>query len=121
MKKIICILLSLLFAATFGSCWKEEIPRAGAPRPQIVDLIAQAGDGTVQLSWSAPQGAEPTDYLVFYTDDMLQVVKHYTRGAAEYTVDGLTNNVQYTFSVQAIYGTLISNPVAVDAKPQANR
>lgn len=120
MKKILCILLSAAFAATLGSCWKEEIPRAGAPRPQIVDLKAETGDGSVKLSWSTPEGAEPTDFLIFYTNDMLQMVKCYTDGTMQYTVDKLTNGVQYTFSVQALYGTLISNAVSIDAKPRAN-
>lgn len=119
MKKIFCILLAAGFAATFSSCWKEDIPQAGAARHQVENLTAEAGDGEVTLSWGLPEGWEATDFLISYTDTQLQVIKHYSGGATRYTVGELENDVQYTFSVQAVYGTLISQAVTVKQQPKA--
>lgn len=119
MKKILCLLLAAAFAALFSSCWKEEIPAAGAPRHQVENLKAVPGDGTVTLSWSLPDGWEATDFLIFYADEQLQTVKHYTGGAMQYTVGELANGHAYTFNVQAVYGGLVSQAVTVDAKPAA--
>ena len=68
MKKIINLLLISFIAAGLTACWSEDIPEAGAARHQVTDLTATPGDEEVLLSWSLPEGWNPTDFIVYYTD-----------------------------------------------------
>lgn len=121
MKKLIhiCILSSL--AALAASCWTEDIPEAGAARHQVEALTATPGDEEVTLAWEIPDGWNPTDYIVFYTDEESQTVTLRTGGASRYVVDKLTNGISYNFNVQAVYGKLISNAVTVAGRPSTSR
>jgi outer membrane protein assembly factor BamB len=115
----ICILSGL--AALAASCWTEDIPEAGAARHQVEALTATPGDEEVTLAWEIPDGWNPTDYIVFYTDEESQTVTLRTGGASRYVVDKLTNGISYNFNVQAVYGKLISNAVTVAARPSTSR
>ena len=121
MKKLshICILSGL--AALAASCWTEDIPEAGAARHQVEALTATPGDEEVTLAWEIPDGWNPTDYIVFYTDEESQTVTLRTGGANRYVVDKLTNGISYNFNVQAVYGKLISNAVTVAGRPSTSR
>lgn len=115
----ICILSGL--AALAASCWTEDIPEAGAARHQVEALTATPGDEEVTLAWEIPDGWNPTDYIVFYTDEESQTVTLRTGGASRYVVDKLTNGISYNFNVQAVYGKLISNAVTVVGRPSTSR
>lgn len=115
----ICILSGL--AALAASCWTEDIPEAGAARHQVEALTATPGDEEVTLAWEIPDGWNPTDYIVFYTDEESQTVTLRTGGANRYVVDKLTNGISYNFNVQAVYGKLISNAVTVAGRPSTSR
>ena len=115
----ICILSGL--AALAASCWTEDIPEAGAARHQVEALTATPGDEEVTLAWEIPDGWNPTDYIVFYTDEESQTVTLRTGGASRYVVDKLTNGISYNFNVQAVYGKLISNAVTVAGRPSTSR
>lgn len=115
----ICILSGL--AALAASCWTEDIPGAGAARHQVEALTATPGDEEVTLAWEIPDGWNPTDYIVFYTDEESQTVTLRTGGASRYVVDKLTNGISYNFNVQAVYGKLISNAVTVAGRPSTSR
>ncbi|WP_289303849.1 PQQ-binding-like beta-propeller repeat protein, partial [Alistipes finegoldii] len=115
----ICILSGL--AALAASCWTEDIPEAGAARHQVEALTATPGDEEVTLAWEIPDGWNPTDYIVFYTDEESQTVTLRTGGASRYVVDKLTNGISYNFNVQAVYGKLISNAVTVAGRPSSSR
>ncbi|WP_418383073.1 PQQ-binding-like beta-propeller repeat protein [Alistipes finegoldii] len=115
----ICILSGL--AALAASCWTEDIPEAGAARHQVEALTAMPGDEEVTLAWEIPDGWNPTDYIVFYTDEESQTVTLRTGGASRYVVDKLTNGISYNFNVQAVYGKLISNAVTVAGRPSTSR
>lgn len=80
-----------------------------------------AGDEEVTLAWEIPDGWNPTDYIVFYTDEESQTVTLRTGGASRYVVDKLTNGISYNFNVQAVYGKLISNAVTVAGRPSTSR
>jgi len=121
MKKISNLLLALTLTANLAACWTEEIPEAGAARHQVTDLTATPGDEEVLLSWSMPEGWNPTDFLVYYTDTDSETVTMCTDGKMNCTVDGLVNGTQYTFYVQAVYGKLVSNPIAVLGRPATTR
>lgn len=73
------------------------------------------------LAWEIPDGWNPTDYIVFYTDEESQTVTLRTGGANRYVVDKLTNGISYNFNVQAVYGKLISNAVTVAGRPSTSR
>lgn len=121
MKKLIHICILSGLAALAASCWTEDIPEAGAARHQVEALTATPGDEEVILAWEIPDGWNPTDYIVFYTDEESQTVTLRTGGANRYVVDKLTNGISYNFNVQAVYGKLISNAVTVAGRPSTSR
>ncbi len=121
MKKLIHICILSGLAALAASCWTEDIPEAGAARHQVEALTATPGDEEVTLAWEIPDGWNPTDYIVFYTDEESQTVTLRTGGASRYVVDKLTNGISYNFNVQAVYGKLISNAVTVAGRPSTSR
>lgn len=121
MKKLIHICILSGLAALAASCWTEDIPEAGAARHQVEALTATPGDEEVTLAWEIPDGWNPTDYIVFYTDEESQTVTLRTGGASRYVVDKLTNGISYNFNVQAVYGKLISNVVTVAGRPSTSR
>jgi outer membrane protein assembly factor BamB len=121
MKKIINFLLTLSIVVSLTACRSENIPEAGAARPQVTDLSATSGDEEVLLAWSLPEGWNPTDFIVYYTDVDSEIITLHTGGEMRYTVDGLVNGTQYTFNVQAVYGKLVSNSVAAVGRPATTR
>lgn len=121
MKKIINLLLISFIAAGLTACWSEDIPEAGAARHQVTDLTATPGDEEVLLAWSLPEGWNPTDFIVYYTDADSETVTLRTGGEMNCTVGGLVNGTQYTFYVQAVYGKLVSNYITVIGRPATTR
>ena len=121
MKKIINLLLALVLTANLAACWTEDIPEAGAARHQVTGLTATPGDEEELLSWSMPEGWNPTDFIVYYTNTDSKTVTRRTGGLMNCTVTGLANGTQYTFYVQAVYGENISNYVGITGKPSTSR
>lgn len=119
MKKLLFIILTAAgLSLSVTSCWKENLPEAGAARHQVTDLKAVPGDEEAQLSWSMPEGWNPTEYLITYTDgDKISL----RTSEKSYSITGLTNGETYTFEVQAVYGDLISGAVTAAAKPTTSR
>lgn len=119
MKKLLFIILTTAgLSLSVTSCWKENLPEAGAARHQVTDLKAVPGDEEAQLSWSMPEGWNPTEYLITYTDgDKISL----RTSEKSYSITGLTNGETYTFEVQAVYGDLISGAVSAAAKPTTSR
>lgn len=119
MKKSLFIILTAAgLSLSVTSCWKENLPEAGAARHQVTDLKAVPGDEEAQLSWSMPEGWNPTEYLITYTDGDKISLK---TSEKSYLITGLTNGETYTFEVQAVYGDLISGAVSAAAKPTTSR
>ena len=97
MKKIVIdLLLTSFIAAGLTACWSEDIPEAGAARRQVTDLTATPGDEEVQLAWSLPEGWNPTDFIVYYTNTDSETVTLRTDGEMNCTIGGLVNGTQYT-------------------------
>lgn len=119
MKKLLFSILAVAgISLSATSCWDENIPEAGAARHQVTDLKAVPGDEEAQLSWSMPEGWNPTEYLITYTDgDKISL----RTSEKSYLITGLTNGETYTFEVQAVYGDLISGAVSAAAKPATSR
>ena len=118
MKRILYCIVVATACLAVSSCWREDIPEVGGPRHQVTDLKAVPGDEEVQLSWSVPEGWSPTEHIITYTNGSEQTIR---TDIQSYTVTGLANGEDYTFSVQAVYGDLISNPVEVSARPANSR
>lgn len=100
---------------------EEIINDTDNARHQITDLKCNVDDEEATLSWSVPEGWEPTDYLITFSDAASVQQRIFTEGENEYTVTGLQNDFEYTFYVQAIYGKAVSNRVAVKGKPITSR
>lgn len=119
MKKLLFIILTAAgLSLSVTSCWKENLPEAGAARHQVTDLKAVPGDEEAQLSWSMPEGWNPTEYLITYTDGDKISLRTSEKSCS---ITGLTNGETYTFEVQAVYGDLISGAVSAAAKPTTSR
>ncbi len=80
--------------------------------PKPCDLVAVAGDGVVELSWSAPETNKHSDkktdatpntffgYNVYRNDTLLNIVAPDTES---YTDSDVENHVTYTYYVTALY------------------
>lgn len=121
MNKYLSIIISVILLTGLSSCWKEDEFSAGAPRHQVTDLKASPGDMEVELRWEMPEGWNPTDYIIKYNDDTQQEQQLRTGGEKTFMVSGLQNGFRYTFSVQAVYGDLISQAVEVAVTPATSR
>lgn len=123
MKRNILYILAVV-GMCFGaaSCVPEELVNdTDVARHQITNLTCAADDEEVTLSWSVPEGWEPTDYLITYSDAAQVAQKIFTDGATSYTITGLQNGYSYTFYVQAIYGNAFSNRVKQLGTPVTSR
>ena len=121
MKKSLYVILAAILCLGVSSCWKENLPEKGQDRHQVQNLVATPGDEEVVLSWTMPEGWNPTDFLITYNDAASATVKLYTDGATTYTVSNLVNEFSYSFNVQAIYGDAVSGMVSVSGKPTTSR
>ena len=114
--------MSAILCLSITSCVKEQIINdTDTPRHQIQDLKVLAGDEEVTLSWTVPEGWEPTDYKITYSDDASVTQTLFTDGKTMCTITGLVNDFPYTFNVQAVYGKAISNVVKGTGKPVTSR
>ena len=121
-KSLLYIFASLGLCAGISSCVPEEIINdTDVARHQITDLTCAADDEEVTLTWSVPEGWEPTDYLITYNDAAAVAQRVLTEGKQQCTITGLQNDFEYTFNVQAVYGKAISNMVGVKGKPVTSR
>lgn len=121
MKKFIYIITVLALCFGISSCWKENLPERGALRHQVENLVATPGDEEVALSWTMPEGWEPTDFLITYKDENSAEVKIQTGGQMNWLVTGLVNEHEYSFDVQALYDELVSGVVSASGRPTTSR
>lgn len=89
----------------------------------INDLVANAGNGEVDLTWTAPNdnGTPITDYEIHYsTDDFVADDQTFADGVSTNTtatVTGLTNELEYAFRVFAFNDELGPASNTETAKP----
>ena len=102
---------------------EDSASRSARPAPTRPDapaaLEAEAGNGRVTLTWTAPvsDGGRPITHYEFEQDGVWETTES---KATKYTVSGLTNGQTYTFRVQAANGVGASPPSAlVRATPVA--
>lgn len=120
MKKLYNILIAASFGLLAAACTDDP----QEPKPvlsPVSNLVAQASDEEVALSWTAPGDAEPVDYQVSYMEGATKKIL-YTECETSYKVSNLTNGTEYEFSVKSVYGDrLLSEAVTVKATPQSER
>ena len=115
MKKLLRIsaFFLLLPALLLTSCDDDDDTgsyTAKAPK----NFEAKAGDGQVTLYWIAPSDDVQEYALTWTPGDGQASVKS---KASSYTVTGLTNNVEYTFSISAVYAYGKSDTLQAVIKP----
>ena len=123
MKKLINILMLGAMLVSFTGCWDDEVIDAGAARPQVENLKAVPGDEEAVVTWTMPDGWNPTDFIITYSTPESEKVSFRTGKLGEYTytIGQLVNDYQYSFDIQAVYGELISGAVTAIAKPSTSR
>lgn len=91
--------LIVMLTVLLASC-EEQLPEANFEMLKVQNLSAAAGDEAVNLFWEKNPNGSPSGYAVSWAPgDSSIIVK-----GEELFVEGLTNTIEYTFSVQAIYG-----------------
>ena len=61
----------------------------------------------VLLAWNLPEGWNPTDFIVYYTDADSETVTLRTGGEMNCTVDGLVNGMQYTNDYGGMFAAVV--------------
>jgi hypothetical protein len=64
-------------------------------------LTVTAGNGTLNVSWNANDGAEEVDVYQVYVNDSLAAPSNLNVSGVGYTITGLTNGVSYNIRVSA--------------------
>lgn len=94
---IVFVFIGLFVYPTIGFQKGETAPLAPS------DLVGEAGDGQINLSWTAPAdgGSAITDYTVQYNNGAKTFTSQTGSTEASYSLKGLTNGTEYTISVAA--------------------
>lgn len=85
-------------------------------RYPVTDLTATAGNEQVRLSWTKPNSERFTNYQITVSPSG-KVITLDDTSLESYIIEGLTNDMEYTFSMVASYPTGNSEPVEVSATP----
>ena len=108
--------------AVYGEIISGAVSVSATPattRFAVTDLLADAESGKVTLYWTAPVSDKLTGYLITYTNDgkTFQTKEVTDKSATSCVIDGLTDDVTYTFTIVAKYSNGDSDPVSVNAMP----
>lgn len=121
LKSVIVSAMALLSV----SCWREDVPEADFSRQKVGNLKAVPGDEEVLLSWTMPEGWAPKDYIVKYKDEDSREISFNSNAELSYNITGLKNDLEYSFTVQALYidngMERLSGTAKVSAKPATSR
>lgn len=85
-------------------------------RYPVTDLTATAGNERVRLNWTKPNSERFTNYQITVSPSG-KVITLDDTSLESYIIEGLTNDMEYTFSMVASYPTGSSEPVEVSATP----
>lgn len=85
-------------------------------RYPVTDLTATAGNERVRLNWTKPNSERFTNYQITVIPSG-KVITLDDTSLESYIIEGLTNDMEYTFSMVASYPTGNSEPVEVSATP----
>lgn len=122
MKKI---LFGIVLSAALLSCSEDNLPHADFARFQVESVTAVGGDETVTLSWTLQEGKPaPQAYYVSWTTSSVDAEngeRTIPAPASELTIDRLTNDCAYTFSVQPRYPEGLAMKVSTTCTPKSTR
>ena len=120
--KSICF---LVIATLFVACDDDDSPTPDTTAPgEVSDFIAIPGDEEVTLSWSTPSDEDLAGFTVTYTPgNGEEAITNSTQTSI--TITGLTNDTEYTFTIQTVDETGNSSdgvsatgtPVSADLPP----
>lgn len=85
-------------------------------RYPVTNLTATAGNERVRLNWIKPNSERFTNYQITVSPSG-KVITLDDTSLESYIIEGLTNDMEYTFSMVASYPTGSSEPVEVSATP----
>ena len=85
-----------------NSPWSEYVSAIFEPSLSAPVLTAEAGEGKVELSWGAVQGAERYEFWVWTSADGLQQLDDGTWTGTTYRHAGLTAGTTYHYVVRAV-------------------
>ena len=108
--------------AVYGDVISGAVSVGATPlstRFAVTNLLADAESGKVTLYWTAPVSDKLTGYVITYTKDgeNFQTKEINDKNAVSCVIEGLTDDVTYTFTVVAKYSNGNSDPVSVSAMP----
>uniref|UniRef100_UPI00260F5384 fibronectin type III domain-containing protein n=1 Tax=uncultured Duncaniella sp. TaxID=2768039 RepID=UPI00260F5384 len=125
--KLHILLITLAFSAGLAltSCSDEMDYSAPLTRFEVDGVSVTPGDESALLTWQ-PQAdkPEPVSYLISWVSgsaDGNGGSDEIGGNVTSYTVLGLTNDVAYTFSVQARYPDGLARKISVTAAPKTTR
>ena len=121
MKRTLTLLaLAATALLSLVSCRQDNIPQVTTLKHIVSDLVVEAGDHCVTLSWTMKEGWNPQDYKVSWLDAESVAQAVFTGGKTSCTIENLLNGYYYQFSVQAVYeGGSLSGPISAMAMPQS--
>ncbi|MDR3180657.1 MAG: PQQ-binding-like beta-propeller repeat protein [Prevotellaceae bacterium] len=122
MKKIFYLLFTGI--VIFTACKDNELPEANFDLAQVNTFTATAGDAQVALAWTPADGFTPVEYYLSWVSSTTGVEggeKTLAANTTAATIDGLVNDVSYTFSIQPCYEKGRAGKVSATAKPMNER
>ncbi|MBL4561904.1 MAG: PQQ-binding-like beta-propeller repeat protein [Labilibaculum sp.] len=115
MKKIAFKTIFTLIAAIVVviGCQDNDLPEANFSLGVITNIDAVEGHEKVTLSWAKPVNDTPEGYRISWVPDGEQI--DVASDIASYEITGLETEKNYTFSIQATYGSVgISGKTEID-------
>ena len=112
------LVLGIIGLIRFIGCnWIYGLDETKAEVVPVEDLQAVAGDSRVNLSWGYLASLHLTGFRIDVTGGPFNPIPSLGGSARSAEFTGLTNGVQYDFSVIAERGSDVSTPVTVSATP----
>ena len=119
MKKINLVYIKLLvLIVLFSACENDDLPKANFDLDSVTVFSGEVAHEKASLIWQVPSGnSSPENYLLNWTPDGEQTILD--AATTTYEVSNLTNGTNYSFSIQADYGSNgISGQNEIELEPQ---
>ncbi len=119
-KKNIFYVLIALLGFSFVACNEsgmEEVPDIKYEPAAVTNFLAIAGEESVALSWTHSDASNTTGYELTYSPDGETAIA-IDKDVRSYSVTGLTNDTEYTFSIVAVNDDLTSSAATATATPK---
>ena len=115
------LVLGIIGLIRFIGCnWFYDIDETTLIVEPVENLLAVAGDRRVNLSWFYPSSASGKGFRIDVAGGPFDPIPPLGASARSAEFTGLTDGIQYDFSVVAERGTDVSKAVSVSATPGVN-